>query len=76
MTVTLTYPAELKTDADGVTIAFPDVPGATAWGVDEDDALRNGADILRTALLEMQAEGVALPVPGEAHERPMVSATL
>jgi antitoxin HicB len=73
MTETLSYPAELADTVDGVTISFPDFPDVRAWGADEEEALRNGADALQTALWHAVNDGMIPPVPSEARERPMVS---
>ncbi|WP_421995239.1 type II toxin-antitoxin system HicB family antitoxin [Roseococcus sp.] len=73
MTETLSYPAELVDTVDGVTISFPDFPGVQAWGADEAEALRNGAEALQTALWHAINDGMIPPEPSEAHERPMIS---
>ena len=73
MTETLSYPAELVVSTDGVSITFPDFPDVKAWGVDEQEALHNGAEVLRAALWEALNDGMILPEPSEPHERPVVS---
>ncbi|TCI00119.1 hypothetical protein EJV46_05550 [Roseococcus sp. SYP-B2431] len=76
MTETLSYPAELTVRAEGVTIAFPDFPEVTAWGVDEGEALSKGAEVLRSALWDALNDGMILPVPSEPGERPVVSVVI
>lgn len=73
MNESLSYPAELSDSVDGVTITFPDFPGVRAWGADEAEALRNGAEALQTAVWNALNDGMILPIPSEPHERPMVS---
>lgn len=73
MTETLSYPAELSDSVEGVTISFPDFPGVRAWGADEAEALRQGAEALQTAVSNALNDGMILPIPSEARERPMVS---
>lgn len=70
MNETLNYPAEL---VDGVTTSFPDFPDVRAWGADDREALRNGAEALQTTLRHARNDGMIPPVPSEARERPMVS---
>lgn len=69
------YPAQLDAGPDGVTITFPDVPGAISEGDTEAEALREGADALASMLAEMCHQGLALPVPSAARGRPMVTVT-
>jgi predicted RNase H-like HicB family nuclease len=76
MTETLSYPAELAVSTEGVTISFPDFPGATAWGADEDEALEKGAEVLRSVLWDALNDGMILPVPSEPRERPVVSVVI
>lgn len=73
MNETVSYPAELVDRVDGVTVSFPDFPGVQAWGADEREALRNGAEALQTAVWNALNDGMILPEPSEAHERPVVS---
>lgn len=74
MSESLSYPAELTDSVGGgVTITFPDFPDVRAWGADEAEALRNGAEALQTAVWNALNDGMILPTASEAHERPMVS---
>ena len=73
MNESVSYPAELTDSVDGVTITFPDFPDVRAWGADEAEALRNGAEALQTAVWNALNDGMILPIPSEARQRPMVS---
>lgn len=69
------YPADLLEEADGVTVTFPDVPGAISHGATPAEALRHGAEALVSVLAAMAESGEALPRPGPARGRPLVSVT-
>ena len=56
------YAVELTTRYDGLVIAsFPDLPGVTALGVDEEDARAEARRALEEALTAMGREGLAPP---------------
>lgn len=76
MSESLSYPAELNDTVEGVTITFPDFPDVSAWGADEAEALRKGAEALQTVVWNALNDGMILPLPSEARERPMVSVML
>ena len=66
------YAVELMTRYDGLVIAtFPDLPGLSALGRDDEEAL----DEARRALDEHARSGEALPVPA-ASGRTMIEAPL
>ncbi|MDO9712465.1 type II toxin-antitoxin system HicB family antitoxin [Paracraurococcus lichenis] len=67
------YPAEVEEAADGVTVTFPDVPGAVGCGPDRTQALASGADALASILAAMVDDGEVVPVPSSADGRPMVA---
>ena len=75
MTMRYSYPADLLQEADGVTITFADVPGAISHGATRAEALVHGAEALASVLADMAAAGEALPRPGPARGRPLVSVT-
>lgn len=56
------YAVELTTRYDGLVIAsFPDLPGVTALGVDDEDARAEARRALEEALLVISREGRAPP---------------
>lgn len=58
------YAVELTTRYDGLVIAsFPDLPGVTALGVDDEDATAEGRRALEEALEALDREGLAVPEP-------------
>ena len=69
------YPAELEPEPDGtaVNLRFPDVPGARTWGDDEAEVLLLAEDCLVTALYGCIRFVEAIPMPGPARGRPMIS---
>ena len=69
------YPADLLEESDGVTITFPDVPGAISHGATRAEALHRGAEALVSLLADMAEAGEELPRPGPARGRPLVSVT-
>lgn len=70
------YPAELLREDGGVTITFPDVPGAISEGANRAEALAEGADALASILAAMAADGLPIPAPGAARGRPLVSVSI
>lgn len=44
------YPGRLTPGEDGVSVSFPDIPGALTCGIDRSDALAQAADALVAAL--------------------------
>ena len=69
------YPAILEPEPEGsaVNLRFPDVPGARTWGDDEAEALSLAEDCLVTALYGCIRFLEAIPEPGPARGRPMIS---
>lgn len=58
------YAVQLKTRYDGLVIAtFPDLPGVTALGSDDEEALAEAKRALGEALAVYADEGVAAPTP-------------
>ena len=58
------YAVELATRYDGLVIAsFPDLPGVTGLGRDDEEALADARDALAEALKGFAAEGTAPPEP-------------
>ena len=70
------YPAELLDEGEGVTITFPDVPGAISEGVDKAEALAHGADALASLLASLAQHGLPIPPPSAARGRPLVSISI
>lgn len=58
----LNYPAKLERDTNGtILVTFPDVPEATTFGDDREEALIRAVDALETALEFYVDEGADLP---------------
>ena len=66
------YPANLERDADGVTLTFDGLPGAT-WGATDREALGQAEDFLGTALSACIEDGKPVPEPKVASGRPVVT---
>jgi len=59
------YAVDLVTRYDGLIIAsFPDLPGVSALGRDDEEALAEARRALDAALLGFAVEGTAPPEPG------------
>ena len=60
----VSYAVELATRYDGLVIAsFPDLPGVTGLGRDDEEALADARDALAEALKGYAADGEAPPEP-------------
>ncbi|MBB4154200.1 antitoxin HicB [Sphingomonas jinjuensis] len=71
------YPVELTPDDnDTVMVTFPDVPEASSFGDDADDALLQAQDALETALNAYITDRRDIPAPSDANGRPVVSLSL
>jgi predicted RNase H-like HicB family nuclease len=58
------YAVQLATRYDGLVIAtFPDLPGVSALGVDDEEALGEARRALDAALLDLAADGADAPEP-------------
>ncbi|HET9428624.1 MAG TPA: type II toxin-antitoxin system HicB family antitoxin [Allosphingosinicella sp.] len=59
----VSYAVQLVTRYDGLVIAsFPDLPGVTALGRDDEEARDEARRALEDALASYEANGIALPV--------------
>lgn len=57
------YIATLEQDDDGVTVEFPDLPGAITCGKDLDEAAEMAKDCLALHLYGMEEDGDPIPAP-------------
>ncbi|MDF2922514.1 MAG: hypothetical protein K0R57_1428 [Paenibacillaceae bacterium] len=57
------YPAILTYADDGISVEFPDLPGAYTCGSTEDEAVEEAKDCLALHLIGMEEEGEAMPNP-------------
>ena len=53
-------------EGGGYLIEFPDIPGAMSDGETPEEAVANGCDALKGALLTMREFGDPIPAPGRA----------
>ena len=67
------WPADILEEEDGITVTFPDVPGAITWGQTRSEALAKASDALVSVLSSMIEDGEAIPPASAADGRPMVS---
>jgi antitoxin HicB len=67
------YPLTLTPDSDGrLTVAFPDVRGASTDGATEEEAVANARDCLIAALIAHVTRRHPIPQPSPARGRPTV----
>lgn len=66
------WPADVLEEADGVTVTFPDVPGAITWGQTRAEALERASDALVSVIASLIEDGAAVPAPSRPAGRPMV----
>ena len=72
----VSYAVQLVTRYDGLVIAtFPDLPGVTALGRDDEEARDEARRALEDALAAFEKEGVEPPAPS-ARNGSMISAEL
>jgi predicted RNase H-like HicB family nuclease len=64
------YPAVFSYAEDGVTVAFPDVPGAITCGQTEAEAVEMAEDVLGEMLYGLTERGLPLPTPTMAGKIP------
>ena len=64
-----TYPARLKSEANGITVQFADLPEAITSGKTRADALEQAADCLEEAIAGRIADGLEIPEPSAAKAR-------
>lgn len=55
-----------KDEGGGYLVEFPDVPGVISDGETPEEAIRNGRDALKAALLTMKEFGDTIPKPGSS----------
>lgn len=55
-----------KEEGGGYLIEFPDLPGVISDGQTPEEAIRNGRDALKAALLTMKEFGDPIPRPGSS----------
>ena len=68
----LAYPVELTPDDNGTFLATcPDLPEATTFGEDQDDALLRAVDAIEEALAARIATRQGIPIPSQAMGRPV-----
>ena len=62
------YPFQIRPlapeEGGGFLIEFPDIPGVMSDGETPEEAVRNGRDALKAALLTLKEFGDPIPKPG------------
>jgi len=66
------YPAEIETADDGVTVTFPDVPEAIIFGATREAALARAGDALVTGLSFYADETQPVPTPSDLPGKLMI----
>ena len=67
------WPAEVLEEPEGITVTFPDVPGAITWGATRAEAMERAADALVSVFSALIEDGKPVPPPSDAQGRPAVS---
>jgi antitoxin HicB len=67
------YAAELLEEPEGITVTFPDVPGAITCGDTRDEALTRAEDALVSMMAALVEDDQPLPRPSPVRGRPVVS---
>ena len=67
------WPADVLEEDDGVTVTFPDVPGAITWGQTRSEATEKASDALVSILSSMIEGGEPIPQPSAPDGRSMIS---
>ncbi|PFU70406.1 pilus assembly protein HicB [Bacillus thuringiensis] len=57
------YPAIFEYDEDGISVCFPDLPGALTCGDDEEEAYNNAKEALGLHLFGMEQDQDIIPKP-------------
>jgi len=60
------YPAVFHYDGDGISIAFPDLPGCLPCAMTEDKAFKNAKEALGLHLYGLEQDGDDIPEPSLA----------
>ena len=67
------YPAELLEEPDGITVTFPDIPGAITCGDTREDALERAEDALVSMMAALVEDKQPIPRPSPARGGPLIS---
>lgn len=67
------YPVELLEAPDGITVTFPDVPGAITCGDTMAEALERGRDALVSIMSALVEDNLPIPRPSPARGRTVIS---
>lgn len=62
------YPAIFTYADDGISVEFPDLPGALTSGDDEAEALHMAKDCLALHLYGMESDGDDIPAPTDSKD--------
>ena len=67
------WPADIEEAEDGISVSFPDIPGAITFGSTRAEALERASDALASLISAMIENGEPVPTASEAAGRPLVS---
>lgn len=66
------WPADILEEEEGITVTFPDIPGAVTWGGTRAEAMERGSDALVSIISAMIEDGKAIPAASKASGRPLI----
>ena len=67
------WPVDLVEEDGGVSVCFPDVPGAITWGSTREEALNQAEDALVSLIAALIAGGQSIPVASASRGRPVIT---
>jgi len=67
------FPATFEYDEDGISVEFPDLPGALTSGNTDEEALHMAKDCLALHLYGMEEDGDLIPEPTPVSKIPQMS---
>lgn len=65
------FPAVFKSDDDGISIFFPDLPGCLPCADNMTEAFRNAKEALQLHLYGMEKDGESIPTPSDPADLPL-----
>lgn len=72
----LSYPVEISTADDGITVIFPDFPFGATHGNTYQEATKNAKDCLEEMIAMLFNEGAIIPIPSKHESLPKIKLSL